>query len=99
MKFLVTFEIFETLTQEDIKELRAGFGPGIQQITQAPQTVDMGFFADARGGYLILEIEDSIDFYKLLGPEIFDNARVTVHPLAAPDVVGQVFAEWGQQGR
>jgi hypothetical protein len=50
MKFLVTWKVFETLTQEQAKPLRAYAAEGFEQLSNSPKVKDVGIFGDARGG-------------------------------------------------
>ncbi len=49
MKFLLIWKIFETITQEQAKPLRAGFGQGLEQLFDSPKIKDVGVFAAGRG--------------------------------------------------
>lgn len=99
MKFFVTWKVVETLTQEQARPLRVNMGQGIQQMLDSPKVKDGGFFADARGMYLILEVDSADEIVEILGPEILDNAYVESHPIASAERMGELFAQWAQQGR
>jgi len=34
-----------------------------------------------------------------LGPEMYDNARIQIRPVASLEGAGKLFMEWQQQGR
>ncbi len=100
MKFLVTWKLFETITQEQAKPLRAGFGQGMEQMFDSPKIKDVGGFADARGLYMILDDVNSADeIAEILGPEILDNGYVESHPIVSVERMGELFMQWAQQGR
>jgi len=100
MMFLVTWKVFETVTQEQAKPLRAGLEQGLPQMLESPKIKDAGFFTDARGAYLVLDGVDSADeILELLGPEILDNSYVESHRITSAERVGELFGQWAQQGR
>ena len=100
MKFLVTWKVFETITQAQISPQRVNVGQGLQQMLQSPKVKDGGFFTDALGAYLVLDGVDSPDeILELLGPEVLDNCYVDSHPIASAERVGELFAQPAQQGR
>jgi hypothetical protein len=100
MKFLVIWKVFETLTQEQAKPLRGGFDQGIGQILDSPKVKDVGGFDDERGLYMILDdVNADGEITEILGPEIFDNGYVEVHPIVSVERLGELFRQWAQQGR
>ena len=100
MKFLVTWMVFETITQEQAKPLRAGFAQGIEHMFDSPKIKDAGGFGDARGMYMILEdVTSAEEITEILGPEMLDNGHVEVHPIVPLERAAEVFQQWAQQGR
>ena len=100
MKFLVTWKVFETLTQEQAKPLRAYAAEGFEQLSNSPKVKDLGIFGDARGGYMILDDVNSADeISEILGPEILDNNYVESHPIASVEGTTELFRQWAEQGR
>ena len=100
MKFLVTWKLFETITQEQAKPMREGMGQEMEQMFASPKILDVGGFADARGLYMILDDVNSADeILEILGPEILDNGYVESHPIVSVERMGALFMQWGQQGR
>ena len=55
MKFLVTWKVFESITQEQAKPLRAGFAQGMEHMFESPRIRDVGAFSGTRGLYMILD--------------------------------------------
>src|SRR5262245_41736529 len=99
VKFLITWQVFETLTQEIIKPLRPGLGQAIGKILESPKVKDGGLLVDGRGGYFIVEAGSADEILEVLGPEIYDNTRIQIRPVAAMEAAGRLFMEWQQQGR
>jgi hypothetical protein len=100
MKFLVIWKVFETITQEQAKPLRGGFDQGFGQVLESPKVKDVGGFDDERGLYMILDdVNADGEITEILGPEIFDNGYVEVHPIVSVERLGELFRQWAQQGR
>jgi hypothetical protein len=100
MKFLVVWKVFETITQEQAKPLRGGFGQGFGQLLDSPKVKDVGGFDDERGLYMILDdVNADGEITEILGPEIFDNGYVEVHPIVSVERLGELFRQWAEQGR
>jgi hypothetical protein len=100
MKFLVIWKVFETITQEQAKPLRGGFDQGIRQVLESPKVKDVGGFDDERGLYMILDdVNADGEITEILGPEIFDNGYVEVHPIVSVERLGELFRQWAEQGR
>jgi hypothetical protein len=99
MKFLVTWKVVETLTQEQASKLRPGFGQGLQQMLSSPKVKDAGIFGDVRGGYFIFEVDEPHELTEIMGPEVLDNTHVEAHPVASLEEIGRLFGQWAEQGR
>ena len=95
----ITWQVFETLTQEIIKPLRPGLGQAIGKILESPKVNDGGLLVDGRAGYFIVEVASSEEIFEVLGPEIYDNTRIQIRPVAGLEAAGSLFMEWQQQGR
>ncbi len=92
MRFLIKFEVFETVTGDaEVKRLREAFGRQIQQAQNSGKLVEGGMFGDKRGGFLVLDIDKSSDLYELLGGAILDSCHVESHPVLSFEEVGEFF--------
>ena len=100
MKFLVIWKSFETITQEQAKPLRGGFAQGLRPLLDSPKIKDIGGFDDVRGMYMILDdVNADGVISEIIGPEVFDNGYVEVHPIVSVERLGELFRQWAQQGR
>jgi hypothetical protein len=100
MKYLVVWKSFETITQEQARPLRADAAEGLEQLSNSPKVKDIGGFDDERGLYMILDDVDADgEITEILGPEVFDNGYVEVHPIVSVERLGELFRQWAQQGR
>ncbi len=74
MKFLVTWKVFESITQEETRSIRGRLGQELHQMFDSPKIKDVGWFGDARGTYMILDDVNSADeLLGIIGSEIVDN--------------------------
>ncbi len=94
MRFLVKFEVFETITNDaDVKRLREAAGRQIQHVQSSGKFVEGGMFGDKRGGFFVLDLDKSSDLYDLLGGALLDNCRVESHPVLSFEELGEFFKE------
>ena len=92
MRILITFEVFETVKgDDDVKHIREAVGKQIQQIQNSGKLVEGGMFGDKRGGFLLVDIDKTVDFYELLGGALLDNCRIESHPVLSFKELGAFF--------
>jgi uncharacterized protein YciI len=92
MRILITFEVFETLKGKDeVKRVREAANMQLQQVQNSGKLVEGGMFGDRRGGFLILDIDKTLDLYELLGSAILDSCRVESHPVLSFRELGEFF--------
>lgn len=100
MRFLVQAQIFDTLAgQEADRQLRSVVGPQIQRVMESGKVKEAGFLTDRRGAFFVVDIDEAEELYELFGPEIFGHGRLEVSPVAPIERVGEIFEQWGQEGR
>jgi hypothetical protein len=100
MRFLVQIEVHATIAgREADRQLREVLGPQIQHVLGSGTVREAGFLADRRGGFFLIDIDAAEELYALLGPEIYGTCRVEAAPVAPPERVGELFAQWAQDGR
>jgi hypothetical protein len=92
MQLYVQFTVFEHLTGKDtVAHLRYVVGEQLGTIKQSGKLVSGGIFADARGGYMVLNINDSTELGTLLGGAFIDHFNIVSHPLMTFDQLGEFF--------
>ncbi len=92
MRFLVKFEVFESITGDaEVKRIREAAGSQIQYAQDSGKVVEGGMFGNKRGGFLILDIDKSSDLYELLGGAILDNCHIESHPVLSFEELGEFF--------
>lgn len=89
MKFLITFEMFNTITNsEDVNHLREAVGKQLQHMQSSGKMVDGAMFGDQRGGYFVFDVDKALDLYDLLGGTLFDACNIESHPLLSFEELG-----------
>jgi hypothetical protein len=84
MKFLVTTEVFETIhKEEDLKRQADLITSQIKTIKNSGKLVSGGQFADKRGHFFVLDVENEIELMELLSRNILDSCKVESHPLVS----------------
>lgn len=91
MQVFVKYEVQETITdREKVMEVRQVGGRNLQQIMQSGKVRASGVFADARGGFFVLELDSAEELFDLLAP-VFDYIRIETHPLTTVEKLGEFF--------
>ncbi len=92
MRFLIKFEVFESVTGDaEVKRVREAAGRQLQQAQNSGKLVEGGMFGDQRGGFLLVDLDKTPDFYELLGGSILDNCNVESHPVLSFDELVEYF--------
>ena len=92
MQFLVQFEVFETfIAQDQIRTLRNRFGDQMGKILQSGKVLASGSFCDARGGFILLDVESSEEIFDLLGSALLDSCKIKTHPILSFDSLAKFF--------
>jgi hypothetical protein len=99
MQFHVTIKVHDAIVLDDDKRLREVLGPQLQKVVLSDRSPAGGFFGGTRGCFFLLEIDDPADLYALLGPEIYSTCTVEAHPVIPWKVGGELFQQWGAEGR
>jgi len=85
MYIFVKFEMFNTITNEtEILRIRRLVSEHMQGLLNSNKVTSQGVFADARGGYFILNLDNSDDLWSLLVP-ILDHFTVESRLLVSPE--------------
>jgi hypothetical protein len=81
MKFLVTFEVFDTIVGDGVRPLRAAFGKQLDYVIKSGKMITGGMLADRRGGFFILEAETGFELQSLFGEGMLDHCHVECHAI------------------
>ena len=92
MQIFVQFIAFDTITAvQDVVNLRRLASEQFGRLKESRKLVSSGIFCDARGGYLVLDVQDSAEVLDLLGSGIVDHFHITTHPLVSLEQIGEFF--------
>jgi hypothetical protein len=81
MKFLVTFEVFDTIIGDDVAPLRKAFAKQLDVIVKSGKLVTGGMIADKRGGFFVVEADSGAELMGLLGEGMLDHCHVESHAI------------------
>jgi len=94
MQFLVTFEVFESITSDqDVKRVRDRVGKQGQEISKSGKVKASGIFADARGGFFLVDVGSSDELHNLLGAAMLDQCHVKARPIVSFETLEKFFRE------
>ena len=81
MRFLIVIRPFDTITSAEVVRVQQEMGEQVRYMLGTGKVVANGTFADARGGFFVVDIDEEEDFFDLLGTAILDNFHVETHPV------------------
>ena len=74
MEVFVKFEVFDTIYErEDVLAVRHDFGKQIQKIQQSGKLKEFRAFSDARGGFMLVDIDSAGELRELIGFTMLDH--------------------------
>ena len=92
MRVLVTFEVFDTIVGDsEERRVREAAGTTLQEAVASDKVVESGVFGDARGGFLLVEVDTGAELQELLGPGILQNCHLETHPIVSVEELGAYF--------
>ena len=92
MEVFVKFEVFDTIyAQEDVLVLRQAVGSQIQQIQESGKLKEFRAFSDARGGFMLVDIDSPAELRELLGFTMLDHFHVETHPVITAEELAEFF--------
>ena len=92
MQVFVKFELFQTITERDeILEVRERVGQQLQKIQASGKVKAGNIFADARGGFFLLDVQSSQEVSDLLGSPFLDHFQIETHPVITFEQLGEFF--------
>ncbi len=92
MLFHLEILIRDNMGPADSSAIRKTVGELIGVIMKSGKVKESGNYADARGGFYVIEIDSPEDLKRLITP-ILDVASVNAHPILPMDVMQKLFQE------
>ena len=99
MLFHVTIDVHDAIVLDDDKRLREVLGPQLQKVMESGKVQESGLLTGKRGGFFLHNIDDPVELYELLGPEIYGTSRVEAQPVTPIEKAGELFQKWAAEGR
>jgi len=99
MLFHVTAKIHDTVILDGDKRVRELVGPQLQKMMQSGKVREAGILSGTRGGFFLVDIDAPEELFELMGPEIYANFKLEVHPVTPLDTIGELFQRWATEGR
>jgi hypothetical protein len=92
MEVFVKFEVFDTIyDREDVVALRQTVGSHIQQIQESGKVKEFRAFSDARGGFMLVDIDSPVELRDLLGAPMVDHFHIETHPVITAEELADFF--------
>ena len=83
--------LFDTIFKdEDVRVARERIVKAIRKVRDSGKLVDAGVFADARGAYIVAEIDSPEEMRELLS-ELLDRFHVESHPVISLEKLEDYF--------
>jgi hypothetical protein len=94
MEVFVKFEVFDTIYErEEVLALRQVVGRQIQQIQQSGKLKEFRAFSDARGGFMLVDIDSPAELRNLLGSPMLDQFHIETHPVITLEELIEFFEQ------
>lgn len=92
MEVFVKWEVFDTIyDREDVLALRQAVGREIQRIQQSGKLKEFRAFSDARGGFMLVDIDSAGELRELIGLTMLDHFHIETHPVTTPEELAEHF--------
>jgi hypothetical protein len=92
MEVFVKFEVFDTIyNREDTLVVRQAIGRQIQHIQQSGKLKEFRAFSDARGGFMLVDIDSAGELRDLLGFAMLDHFHIETHPVITAEELAEFF--------
>ena len=92
MEVFVKFEVFDTIyDREDVLALRQVAGSHIQQIQESGKVKEFRAFSDARGGFMLVDIDSAGELRELIGFTMLDHFHIETHPVRTVEELVEFF--------
>ncbi len=94
MEVFVKFEVFDTIhDREDVLAVRQAVGRQLQQIQESGKVKELRPFSDARGGFMLVDIDSPTELRNLLGSAMLDHFHIETHPVTTVEELVEFFEQ------
>jgi hypothetical protein len=92
MEVFVKFEVFDTIhDREEVLALRQDVGRDIQRIQQSGKLKEFRAFSDARGGFMLVDVDSAGELRELIGFSMLDHFHLETHPVTTAEELAEFF--------
>ena len=97
MRFLVTFRAFDTIVgTDDISKPREVMHLQLKAVRDSGKLVAGGMFAEARGGFFVLDVGTPMELKELLGP-MHDYFHMDAHAVCSLEEMEKLFQRYAAE--
>ena len=94
MEVFVKFEVFDTIFErEDLLAVIHDYGKQIQKIQQSGKLKEFRAFSDARGGFMLVDIDSGRELRELLSFAMLDHFHIETHPVTTAEELAEFFEQ------
>ena len=94
MEVFVKWEVFDTIyDREDVLALRQAVGREMQRIQQSGKLKEFRAFSDARGGFMLVDIDSAGELRELIGLTMLDHFHIETHPVTTAEELAEHFEQ------
>ena len=84
MRFLVTTKVFETIQNaSDLQRHATLIDQQIRKIMDSGKMIEGGQFADGRGHFFLIEVDNERELLETLNRGILDTCHIESHPIVS----------------
>ena len=99
MEVFVKWEVFDTIyDREDVLALRQAVGRELQRIQQSGKLKEFRAFSDARGGFMLVDIDSAGELRELIGLTMLDHFHIETHPVTTAEELAEHFEQHAAAG-
>ena len=92
MEVFAKFEVFDTIyDREDVLALRQAVGRQLGEIQQSGKLKELRVFSDARGGFMLLDVDSPQELFELFGAALLDHVHIETHPVITAEDLAEFF--------
>ena len=92
MEIFVRFEVFDTIhDREDVLAVRQAVGRQLQQIQESGKVKELRAFSDARGGFMLVDVDSPAELRDVLEAAYLDHFRIETHPVTTVEELVEFF--------
>src|SRR5215212_9628979 len=92
MELFVKWEVFDTIyDREDVLALRQAVGREMQRLQQSGKLKVFRAFSDARGGFMLVDVDSAGELRELIGFTMLDHFHIETHPVTMAQELAEFF--------